>query len=72
MPCTGDPVSPCYVTDRSWLQSLQGKGLRFSVIFTYFGKPGEFFGSVFTIQVVKRVSLQHKNWELEQHMGIWL
>lgn len=27
---------------------------------THLGKSGEFFGSIFTIQVVKRVSLQHK------------
>lgn len=27
---------------------------------SHLGKSGEFFGSIFTIQVVKRVSLQHK------------
>lgn len=43
-------------------QAIVTSGKESGTTFTYFDKPGEFFGSIFTIQIVKRVSLQHKNW----------
>lgn len=59
-PCPVDRVSRGYVTGRPGYSHFRGR-VRSSAVFTYFDKPGEFFGSIFTVQTVKRVSLQHKN-----------